>query len=349
MMKLTVGLFVLAGLATGCSLKKSLDETTSATQQMKDSTDGIRRDSDLLAARTDDMNSELTLDASTGKVTDHLNILFGEAPGQYPANEVGYLKEAGIAINAMWFQYWKGNFNDVSQRLDERFELGADLLLAHVKEHSSLDHPIDKFYPDRNYLGCASIAVELDTVLPQFTESLARAGLGPYSFYDLVVDALASGGSKYYKGSYPLAVTKVLEYKQDAIYLLQLRQNYYSMMVYAELVEFAGHGMFERTPKYFMTQTVDLAPKSNEQLARWTRWLKAAKQTREDLVRIGIQPEYNMTFQKFLRGLDFGQEAILSEPATTHLDDVGQARRDFAQAFTDLLISTPQYNHPHIF
>src|SRR5690606_13653238 len=91
----------------------------------------------------------------------------------------------------------------------------------------------------------------------------------------------------------PQAVAKVLQWKQEAIYLLQLRHNYLPVLVVSRMTDIqdeGGLGRLWRLGKSWIgvRQQVDLDGFDPEELREWTLWLERATETREFLAALNI-------------------------------------------------------------
>ena len=116
--------------------------------------------------------------------------------------------------------------------------------------------------------------------------------------------------------------------------MMQLRHNYLPMMVAASLTDFKDRGLFGREEMWRAGVKVNLSRFNAEQLREWSRWLKAARQTREELRRMDIEPEYNKDFAQILQNIDFGQKAVLELPAA-QLTGLQKLQREFAELYMD--------------
>lgn len=351
----------------GCSLKNAADQMKDDTRHLSDNSDSLATDSSHLGKRTDDLEGELTQKESTYMIKANLNQLFGEGG----AHESGYwweqgpepslLEYAGEAIGSMWFQWWKGDFNETLVELDERFELGLEVFLTRVKSYTPHSGQVDvNAYETstRSYEGLASIGAKLDYLLKRYQHRTAKAGIQSYSLYDLFLMALKNRKHPVRTEMFPLAAAKVLQFEREATYLLQLRHNFLPMMVLAEVTPFKDANKVERVTilrQVWMYQKtglverpvtfVDISSLNPERLREYTKWLNMAIETRIALRDLGIEPQYNSTFQKFLRLVEFGKwealtsadSADLAELSAEERTMMANLRRDFVQAYKDAL------------
>jgi hypothetical protein len=257
-MRYLCALTVAALFAGGCSLTKTADEMKASTNRIKDM-------SDHLSKRTDDLESELTFKETSYMMTINMQWLFGEADAPAdvvraePGAEPDLLYYAGVTIKAMWFQFWKNDFNEDMNALDERLALGAEILFTRAITHTPHDAKVDVLNPDRSYKGIASLGAKLDFTRPEFARVTRAAGLGDLTFYDVVVEALKNRGQMERHERFPQAAAKILQYEREATYMLQLRHNYLPLMVVARMTDLSDRGDLARVWMVFKGQKVDLS------------------------------------------------------------------------------------------
>ncbi|MGE0525683.1 MAG: hypothetical protein AB7G93_22635 [Bdellovibrionales bacterium] len=353
-------------LSLGCSVKKDAEEMKQTTKEMKETTDRmshtmedmnettkemnettkkmnetsgeIKNHSEHLAKRTDDLESELTNKESFRTMRESLDSLFGRDENFLPNADGGLnvgpdlIFFASAAVQSMYFQFWKGDYHESVEVLDRRMELAADMLFDRASKHIPRDFEVDVMIPGRSYMAVASLGVRLEDVRPEFTESLKRAGMTPFTFYDVVLQALRNRGRLARKELLQKSIKKILEWKQEAIYMLQLRHNYLPLLVLGRITGLQDRGWLGNFWTGMVGETVDISQMDPEQLRLWTLWLRRAAQTRAQLHAIGIEPVYNSSLQKLVDGVDFGQQALLATPVEG-MNETQRLQREFAEAY----------------
>lgn len=308
-------IFVLVGGLVVVSLS-ACDDIKRSMKNM----DEVNDESKHLSKRTDDLERELVNKEANTTESDFLDNLYGE--GKFSNNQVSeatMLQEAGFAVEAMHFQYWKGDYNEPMAVLDYFMKQALELMFTHSASHIPSDLNPDILQPDRNFKAVAALATQLDRLRPEYAANLARAGLSELSAYDVILEALKNQDSGVRSERLPKAAAMVLLWKQQAIYMLQLRQIYLPVLVVALTTEFQGQkdiGLkFWDTRLWDSFQpgalTIDLATQDPtrkivpEQLKVYTTWLNQALQTRQALRDLGIQPQSNSTLSRILRNVRF--------------------------------------------
>lgn len=334
--KILSGALVASLLLSACSLKKNMDEMKDSTVHMKDQTDRLAKTSDGLAHRTNALETELTEKETYAMFVLNIQKLFGEDDevGQWN-QEPSMLLYAGAAVRSMRFQFWKGDGSESLKTLDDRFEESAKIFFTRTVQYIPRDFEVNVLNPSRAYKAVASLGTQLDEVRPEYVASLQQAGLSHLSLYDVIVDSLRHQNVTAARTeTLPQTAAMVLQWKQEAIHFLQLRHNYFPMMVLTRMTDFPDLWAFPG--RFMMTlqgRTVDLSKFDTEQLREWTSWLNKAEQTRLDLQSIGVTPVYNHMFLNLVKSVQFaGQEQLLAaSPAT--LSPLQKMQREFVRAY----------------
>lgn len=331
-----------AVLLSACSLEKN-------TKEMKGQTDQIARQSTLLAKRTQDMEREL-VNQSLLISKQNLDDLFGISPinPNYNVNyEPDMLGDAKTTILSMPFQMWKGDYADDLAELDHRLDLALELMFDKSTAHIPRDFKVNVglLKIDRSYKAVASLGAKLSVMDPTYVKALAAHGYPNLSLYDVIVMALKNRNQPARTELLPHACAQVLNWMQEAIYMLQLRQNYIPLLVMGRMTSFQDQGDIHRAfdVKTGKLQKVDLNTFAPQQLTTWIEWLEMARQTRQDLKDMGIEPQYNTTLAAFLKSTDFNQKEIAGmtdqEISAQGADrvEILQIQRHFAQLFTQIV------------
>lgn len=307
-------------------LSKTSDEINDNSRELKDNSEEINSNSEELLERTEDLETELTFKESYAELTSNLDRLFGADRAAQPlsekitgtgeaslSREADQLVFAGASIMSMLSQYWGPE--DEKQKdsdeiefavLDRRMALSAEVIFARITKHIPRTFKVDVLLTNESYTGVAALGAKLDEVRPEFLRNLKKAGLPAFSFYDVVIEALGNRRAKIRSERLPKTVSMVLQWKQEAIYMLQLRHNLLPLMVVARMTDLQDRSMVGKAEMAMMKQSVDLSKFDYEQLKIWSAWLKKAKDTREQLAKIGIMPELNSGMMAIVRNIDFG-------------------------------------------
>lgn len=343
-LSLTLVIPALAVALTGCEIKKTADD-------MKKTTRRVEASSKHLEKSTADLRDDMTYDRSDAVMTERLEKLFGERAadnlGPVTAtyefffglkDEADLCKAAEVTVLAMWWQFWRGDYSDTIEELDSRFALTLKSMFATLFKHVPRDGNVDPWWPrpDRSYRGVAALGTSLDAVSKRFKDALATKGIPETVFYDLIVEALRNRRSTVRNERFPKAAAEVLNWEQEAIYLLQLRQNALPYMVVTRMTDLLERGDARRFWMSITGQDVNLSLANPQKLKEWTIWLERAAKTRADLKSIGIEPQYNSMIAKIVGRVNFGQKAILARGPALVSDERAQLEARFARTYVNV-------------
>jgi hypothetical protein len=336
-----VVLSAFVGTLAACDMQKKEDQIAATS-------DRIESQSGHLGARTEDLERELVNKESNTTFADYLDRLFAE--GVYSnqvITEPTLLMDAGFAVESMHFQYWKGDFTEDVSVLDDFMNQALELLFVHMTAHIPRTFDPNILCPDRNWKAVGSMGAKIDRMRSEYALNLKNAGLSNLSAYDVIVKALQDRGSFERKEVLPRSTSMVLQWKQDAIYLLQMRQIYLPVTVLARMTNFqdladssdwlscGSRGWDALTGGL----NVNLNAKGSnsidpEELKTWTLWLNQSLQTRQTLKDMCIEPLSNTMINKILAKVNLTGGA--TSPLTGGSQNV-QLQKDFMDAWQKVL------------
>ena len=103
---------------------------------------------------------------------------------------------------------------------------------------------------------------------------------------DMINEGLKFKAARERGETVPIFATKVLQREQQAIYLLQLRQNFLPMVVLGLATDF-DEGIWAMGKHIFFNWTLDLRQANVAQLEEWSKYLWQAQTTRKSLTELG--------------------------------------------------------------
>ncbi len=350
-MQLTLAILIV--LLAGCSVQKTSEDIRDTSKEIRDTSKEIRdtskeisensRDirsrSEHLANRTDDVEYEL-LDGTSFQIFNQMiELLFGgpaanpRSPDAHLNSEPDYLFAAGGVMQSASFQYWKGDYRSDLNALDEAFRHTAEILFDRSVKHVPRDFAVDIWRPNRSYLAIGSMGVMLDKVTPHFEATLREHKVDPVNMYEIVLTALRGRDQETPPGPYPRSYEQILLFRQEAIYMLQLRHNFLPMVLLGRITDLQDRSTAQR-----LLMFLGVVPKINlrasdftiVELEKFTRSLKKVTATRQALREMGITPLYNAIYAGILHNMDLGRSELLAAPGDSPLE---RARYDFAEAY----------------
>lgn len=333
-----VAVVILTVLATGCDIQKKTDK-------MLDTSDEILDNSKHLSKRTDDLEAELVKKEASVTMDEYLDVVFGEnskAQSGMALTESDQAVAAGKAIQSMLFQYWKGDYNEDIQFLDARVSLVAKSFFPRLIKHVPRDFNVDVLIPSMSYTGVGALGAMMDEMDPRYESVLRKLNMPPLSFYEIVMEALRGRMTLERKELLPVGSQRILEYADEAMYMVQVRHNFLPLLALCRMTDFQDRSFLWNKDLGRLGVRIfgidgDLSKKSPAAIMEWKRYLELALKTRKDLRAMGVKPQINGMMAGIFQGLNFGQAKWISmDPAKLSPED--NLRREFALVYRDLVM-----------
>lgn len=293
---------------TGCSLKQNMDQVRDDTRDIKDATGRVEEMTNNVAEHTRDVYLDGRKAGSIKELRDNFAKL--REGGQ--ESVVQKIEYATVYFASQEFQYWKGRREDETERRSLLFAKGVDLFF------SQIDDLIDETFPIsvlnifsqgfRNWLDLSVLSMAMDKIEDDQLVLASEKGFRPMSMLNLVEEGLKYRKASLANEQIPLYANRVLQREQQAIYLLQLRQNFYPLLVLGLMTDFDESllNMGEKLlsfKKLGLGWTLDLRFANQEQLRMWRDFLRSAEETREFLQQIGQPPQINPVVQQAFQNI----------------------------------------------
>lgn len=297
------GLLLLTSLVWLCAC-----DMVSISKDIKSQSDEIKDRTKHVEKRTDDLERELVNKESNTALKQNLDLLFGEGEfGRQDITDTALINYAAFAIEAMHFQYWKNDYSESLAVLDEFFRQPLEMMFVRVTGHiprapNSIEGVLD---PDRDFKAIGSLAAFLDRQRDEYAQVLSSARMNGYSAYDVILQALKNRGKLERNEPLPRATRLVLQFKQEAIYVIQMRHNYLPVIVLSRITNIQEHGLFGRLFDLLTGMDARIAEADPEQFKQWSGWLQDALDTRQALADMCIKPEFNRSIFSILNGVKF--------------------------------------------
>lgn len=236
-------ILLLAVLITGCSLKKDLDDTKHTTEDMKAISQSIKTSQEYLTI--------LARAGSTGAFSIEQFERVKNAEKLADKLELTTAYFAG-----MEHQYWLAWGQDTQELRESMWAKSVELFFGQIEGLVNDDFPVDgswwsmgyKFDSDTETLGLLSVT--MSKISSEQARMTKKFGVKSYSAYDLIKEGLQ------YKADYdagkpvPEWAVKVLRKRKTALYLLQLRHNFYPLIVLSQMTN------VEDSPKWFLAKSL---------------------------------------------------------------------------------------------
>lgn len=294
-----LGALLLMG--TGCSLKETADN-------MEDSTKNIEEQSHQLAVRTEELLRGMRQVEANNTMKNSREELVS-ADG-----DTIKLQKAMVFFAAFEFQKWTGIYTDTPADLDELYSIAVQLFFTSVDDLIPDDFNVDPLMPGGNWRSLGALAVAMDFIDYKHRHHMEGAGKEAVSMYGLVTEALKQEEKVNRGETVPTWVMKVLEWKREAVFMLQIRHNYYPAMILCRLTPFESSLTFQIRQRYWGS-SFPLADVNYAQLKEWGNWLRHGQETRDLLTSLKIRPKFNNSIQISFNNLKWEKppERLLTE------------------------------------
>ncbi len=324
---------------TGCSIKKDMEETKQTTEEMKGISQSIKTSQEYLTI--------LARAGSSGAFTVEQ---FERVKHAEKLSDKLELTTAYFA--GMEYQYWLGWGQDTQELRESMWAKGIEMFFSHIDGLVDDHFPMSgswwtlgyKLSDDQETLGIVSVGMsKVSTEQERMTK---KFGIKSYSAYDLIKEGLKYKVDYESGHSVPEWAVKVLRNEKTAIYLLQLRHNFYPLIVLSRMTN------VEDSPKWFLAKSlvqdiqIDLTQFSKAELDYYQELLNKGLDARMYLERtLCIQPQYSKLTQHFYSSAVFamgeynGKRAdsflrILASATQIHLQIRNTNQKEFYEKFS---------------
>lgn len=297
--------FSLLFLSASCSLKKDMDTMKDTTVEMGKTTKAVGESSKHIEERTEDF---LQLTRPSVSV-DALNKRFQDIIDQ--ENPIKKFQQAIEYISSMEMQYWTGTHKDGVEQRNSLINESLRIFLSDIDSLIDDEYPLNTplLFGKNKWLVLSSFAAALSEVAEYQKLKSKQVGFKTYTVYDAFKDALKMENSINAGQEAPEYIHTILEYKQQVIYLLQLRHNYYPFIVATMISDIEDNNPLTLyLQKFHEDWFVDISgsnnlPYSKDQYKRWTSYLRDMQETQKFLQALGIPVERNIALDDLFGGL----------------------------------------------
>jgi hypothetical protein len=289
-----VALILLVGLSIGCSLKEDLDETQATTKRMEATTRGM-------ADTTTTMYSGARSAFGLTMAKEALDKLFETSDTQ------AMLDYAITFFGALPFQEWQGRGRDSQEVREELYNGAVKLFFSSIQRLVDDSYPVNPKIPSKNWLRLSALSVAMSYISDDQKVLARDYKFEARSVYDLIVEGLQRKNEFTNSDNAPEWITSILRSEDIALYMLQLRHNYFPLVIASRLsaIEDKTWGL----PLNYLTQTtfwnwkVDLDRLNYAQVEQILEWLEKIDHTRVVLVNLGEKVQFNSSVIRLMRNL----------------------------------------------
>lgn len=330
---------------------KSIEEQSrrlgDTSEKLDQNTDKVAKDSPQINAQTGDIFYGARKDLGFERVDERFKEIVDDKASD--ADKVLY---ATAMCGTYEFQQWVGHYNDSPQIKAELYHRALRDLFARLDGLIGHDYNVDTSVAklgsvelskslDNRWKSLASIAVALGEI----DDDQATASMGnhipPESLYSLIVKGLQYK-EKYNRGeNIPKYAHDVLDYEDEAVFLMQLRHNYFAAMVLSRFSDFSS----SHSTKIYLESLLSGFGPSNSVLSglrpvvpanrakiedQGILFLELAQQTQRDLVQLNVPLQFNSAIKTI-----FMQTRLLI-PTAEQTPALAEAVRKLEQKISEL-------------
>lgn len=283
--------------AVGCSLKKDMDKMADTTKKMDRKMGDLAKDTKGAKDAAINLGEKSAIAFGMPQVEEHYKELVEDT------STLGKLAHAISYFYAFPFQHWRGEHFESVESREESMALAVEKFFSHVNILVDDGLVVDKFFLDNEWLSLAAFSVGMSRIFPDQERFAKRNNFKPYSMYSLITEGLSMKARSEAGEGIPRWASIVLRHEQVAYYLLQLRHNYFPLVLVSRLsnledpIELLG-GLVDITAKARLllfrhfSWHADISQLNREQTLELEDWLTKMDHTRIFLVQQGIPLEY---------------------------------------------------------
>lgn len=311
-------------LLAGCSFKKNMEDTKNNAEEMKGISKSLKTSQEYLTI--------MARSGSSGAFTVEQFRKIKEA------NTVSEkLAEATVYFAGMEFQYWLAWGQDTQELRETMWAKNLEMFFIQVDQLIKNTYPMSGtwwslgYKPDAKMETLGVIAISMSKLAFEQLRMTKRSGIESISAYDMIKNGLKYKADLDAGKPVPEWARIVIEKQKVATYLLQLRHNFFPLLVLSQM------STIKNSPTWFLLKSlvrdfeIDLNNYSRAELELFSKMLMKGQDAHDYLVRAGIQPQYIKLTRHLYRSAEFINN---KEPyAQKFLKDLGNATHVDLQVF----------------
>ena len=283
-----------------------MDDMKDTTKKMENTTSKMGRSTEHLKDRTEDLfKGAREIIAITNQ-----NLTFEDVIAKGGVSDK--LLTASIFFASMEFQHWQGDYEDVPAVRDELMAKAVKYFFWKIDDFINDDYDINTpFIPQsipflgesyNRWLNLSVFAVAMSKVHESQVDIAFQRAVPVYSMYDIIKEGLAAK-DKYETGEeLPEYIAEVLRYESKAKYLLQLRHNFYPIILASKLSNIEDSTWQALKHKY-LTWEVDPGAFNKAQYEMFDEILAKGFETRQFLESANVELKVNETVSEIYKNL----------------------------------------------
>lgn len=303
-----LSIILVSTLFVHCSVNDDMDDMKETTNKMEKTTKKVSSSTEQLKNRTEDLYK------GAREVISILNqnINFDDVIEIENSNISDKLLTASIFFASMEFQHWQGDYEDSLEVRQELMRKAIQYFFWKIDGLIDDSMPVDtpkytKVIPwlgenYKNWLNLSVFAVAMSKIHEQQIQVAFKKSVPVYSIYSIIKEALDSK-EKLLKGEVlPAYIEEVLKNEQVAIYLLQLRHNFYPLILASKISDIED-GFWNSLMKTYFRWEVNPGQFNKAQYAHFEELLERGFETRNFLKEQKVEVAYNSVVKDIFKNL----------------------------------------------
>lgn len=299
-------------------MQKTTGEMADTTGRMADTTEEMADTTNKMASIMDIMNESVSYTYEDLRPGNSLTIRRQQI---FSMNQIerleGKLLEAAPYFKSFEFQIWKRFEWDNEEKRLVLFDEGVEEFLLDVGRYVPEDRAPDPTSTANEMKNLCALAATMEQMNSNQPIQAKVKNFKPVSMIDLLQDGLNMRkdveSGKVRVEDLPTYQRKVLEYAPDAIFILQLRANFYATMALTQISDIQKTGitgLLEKIDMYFTDWNAKIGRLEMAQIKRATAWMNESNRIRDYLLSIDVHPKINSTVKKLYRNMKINANDI---------------------------------------
>lgn len=317
--------FKYIGLATllvvslsGCGIADTMTEMKDLMEGMKNTMEDMNDSMEGMKDKTDEMKLKMAIlerESRQGMSAEaRINAFDHIRDPNLPLEEK--LMQGAIFYRAFEFQFWQNILEDDEKIRGILFHEAVYEFFLHFK--GMIDGKMKDPNPtseDGKKQSLMALSVTIDQLNPLQTDASFGPPFKAKTMLDLIKDGLESERlADNDPDTVPAYIRRVLQFKDESIYLLQWRHNALPALLVGELYDTREMSIFEKLQLLLKKNLrVDLGRINSASLREYNDYyLVEIRRVQNLLRRLGVQPKMNGTLLKILKKATFEQDLTAS-------------------------------------
>lgn len=296
-MRFVLGCFCLTLIS--CSMASDVHDTDqtshdikSISQDLDNNSKDLKNDSHYIADGTGKIYNGGLKDLSYERPEERLNELKNDT------GNTDKIRDATALCQSFAFQQWTGTGDDTIAKKQQLYAKAMESFFAMFDSLINHNYQVDTSIgpipgpPDSRWLTLAAVGVAMSVIDPDQQAASDANHIDADSIYSLIVKGLGMKAAVNAGKTIPDYAKQVLDWEDEAVFLLQLRHNFFPAMVLSRFSDFAS-GFDKEAAGVLLGINVTLPPNASKIQDQGIFWLQESQETQRTLVKLGYPLQFN--------------------------------------------------------